>query len=205
LWPLRVSFRVLVLNDASTHEHACIFADSAHHKTSEFAGSLYERAVREGRPIIIDDLAAWPDRTRIEDDLINNGVRNMVAAPLHYQDEVIGTLELASPNPGDLNATHLLKLEEVLPLFSVAVQRSVEGAEHAHPDPQQGEMHSDPPHGRVALPQGRAQRPRAGQRRHAQHGHRDGGARLRGRTSALRARRHPQVVGAAGPGHPGRP
>jgi hypothetical protein len=118
--------RVLVLNDASSHENACIFADSAHHKTSEFAGSLYERAVREGRPVIIDDLTAWPDRTRIEDELIQNGVRNFVAAPLHYQDKVIGTLELLSPNAGDLNATHLLKLEEVLPLFSMAVQRSVE-------------------------------------------------------------------------------
>ena len=118
--------RVLVLNDASSHEHACIFADSAHHKTSEFAGSLYERAIREGRPIVIDDLMAWPDRTRIEDELIQNGVRNFVAAPLHYQDEVIGTLELLSPNAGDLNAAHLPKLEEVLPLFSMAVQRSVE-------------------------------------------------------------------------------
>jgi hypothetical protein len=118
--------RVLVLNDASTHEHSCIFADSAHHKTSEFAGSLYERAVRQGRPVIIDDLKAWPDRTKVEDELIDSGVRNFVAAPLHYQDEVIGTLELVSPNPGDLNATHLPKLEEVLPLFSMAVQRSVE-------------------------------------------------------------------------------
>jgi GAF domain-containing protein len=118
--------RVLVLNDASSHEHACIFADSAHHKTSEFAGSLYERAVRERRPVTIDDLTAWPDRTRIENELIENGVRNIVVAPLHYQDEVIGTLELVSPNAGDLNATHLPKLAEVLPLFSMAVQRSVE-------------------------------------------------------------------------------
>ena len=118
--------RVLVLNDAVGHEHACIFADSAHHKTSEFAGSLYERAVRQGRPVIIDDLSVWPDRTAIEDELIGKGVRNFVCAPLHYQDEVIGTLELVSPNPGDLNATHLPKLEEVLPLFSMAVQRSVE-------------------------------------------------------------------------------
>ena len=118
--------RVLVLNDASSHEHSCIFADSAHHKTSEFAGSLYERAVRQGRPVLIDDLVAWPDRTKIEDELIESGVRNFVAAPLHYQDKVIGTLELVSPNPGDLNATHLPKLEEVLPLFSMAVQRSVE-------------------------------------------------------------------------------
>jgi len=118
--------RVLVLNDAMSHEHACIFADSAHHKTSEFAGSLYERAVLQDRPLIVNDLMAWPDRTKIEDELIASGARTFVCAPLHYQDEVIGVLELVSRNPGDLNATHLPKLEEVLPLFSMAVQRCVE-------------------------------------------------------------------------------
>src|SRR5215471_990683 len=118
--------RVLVLNDATRHDQACIFADSAHHKTSEFTGSLYERAVIQNRPVIIDDLAAWPDRTRSEEELIAAGARTFVCAPLHYQDKVIGTLELISPRPGDLNATHLPKLEEVLPLFSMAVQRSVE-------------------------------------------------------------------------------
>ena len=118
--------RVLVLNDAMQHEHACIFADSAHHKTSEFAGSVYERAVLEGQPLIIGDLTAWPGRTKVEDNLIAEGARTFVCAPLHYQDKVIGTLELVSSNPGDLNATHLPKLDEVLPLFSMAVQRSVE-------------------------------------------------------------------------------
>src|SRR5262249_14847304 len=39
---------------------------------------------------------------------------------------VIGTLELTSPRPGDLDASHLPKLHEVLPLFSMAVQRSME-------------------------------------------------------------------------------
>src|SRR5499426_3447973 len=62
--------RVLVLNDASRHEQACIFADSAHHTTAEFAGSLYERAVLQGRPLIVDDLMAWPDPTRIEKELV---------------------------------------------------------------------------------------------------------------------------------------
>src|SRR5262245_40422168 len=118
--------RVLVLNDATSHDHACIFADSAHHKTSEFTGSLYERAVVQERPVMIDDLAAWPDRTRWEDELIARGARTFVRAPLHYQDRVIGTFELISTQSGDLNATHLPKLEEVLPLFSMAVQRSVE-------------------------------------------------------------------------------
>jgi GAF domain-containing protein len=118
--------RVLVLNDAMSHDHACLYTDSSHHKTSEFAGSLYERAVIQNQPVIIDDLAAWPDRTRWEDDLVAGGARTFVCAPLHYQDRVIGTLELISARPGELNATHLPKLEEVLPLFSMAVQRSVE-------------------------------------------------------------------------------
>jgi len=118
--------RVLVLNEASRHEQAGIFADSAHHTTAEFAGSLYERAVVQERPIVIDDLLGHPDRTAFEEELIRNGIRNFVCAPLHYQDKVIGTLELVSPHVGDLNATHLPKLQEVLPLFSMAVQRSVE-------------------------------------------------------------------------------
>ncbi|HEX9479829.1 MAG TPA: GAF domain-containing protein [Methylomirabilota bacterium] len=118
--------RVLVLNDASSHEQACIFTDSAHHMTAEFTGSIYERAVVQDRPIVIEDLVAYPDRTPVEEELIQSGVRTFICAPLHYQDRVIGTLELVSSHVGDLNATHLPKLQEVLPLFSMAVQRSVE-------------------------------------------------------------------------------
>src|SRR5262249_29579028 len=103
-----------------------IFADSAHHTTAEFKGSLYERAVVQDRPVVIDDLRAYPDRTPIEEELIQSGIRNFVCAPLHYQDKVIGTLELVSARAGDLNASHRRKLQEVLPLCSMAVQRSVE-------------------------------------------------------------------------------
>jgi hypothetical protein len=118
--------QVLVLNYGSKLEHSCIFADSAHHKTSEFAGSAYERAVSSGQPVMIEDLTALSPRTRAEENLFCRGVRNLVVAPLIYQGEVIGTLELNSPKPGDLNATHLPKLHDVLPLFSVAVRRSLE-------------------------------------------------------------------------------
>ncbi len=118
--------QVLVLNYGARCEHACIFADSTHHSTAEFAGSVYERAVVQGSPLVIEDLGATPDRTPIEDEIIQSGVRNLIVAPLHYQDKVIGTLELGSPRPGDLDVTHLPKLQEVLPLFSMAVQRSME-------------------------------------------------------------------------------
>jgi GAF domain-containing protein len=118
--------RVLILNSGSRHEHACIFADSAHHRKSDYIGSIYARAVMENQPIIVEDLATLPSRTRIEDEILQRGVRNIMCAPLRYQDRVIGTLELGSPKPGDLDASHLPKLYEVLPLFAMAVQRSME-------------------------------------------------------------------------------
>ncbi|MGH7279818.1 MAG: GAF domain-containing protein, partial [Candidatus Rokuibacteriota bacterium] len=118
--------RVLLLNEGGHHEHACIFADSSHHKQSDFAGSIYEQAVRSGQPLIIADLAALPARTWVEEEGLRRGVRAKLIAPLRYQDKIIGTLTLASPRPGDFDATHLPRLAEVLPLFSMAVQRSME-------------------------------------------------------------------------------
>jgi putative methionine-R-sulfoxide reductase with GAF domain len=118
--------RVLILNDFSSHEHACIFADSAHHKVSEFTGTVYARAVQEDRTIIVEDLAAMPDRTAVEDSVLASGVRTLVVAPLHYQGRVIGTLELGSPEPDDVDATHLPKIEALVPLFAMAIRRSMD-------------------------------------------------------------------------------
>jgi hypothetical protein len=118
--------RVLILNSGSSHEHACIFADSAHHRKSDYVGSIYARTVMDNQPVIVEDLAELPGRTRIEEEILRRGVRNIMCAPLRYQDRVIGTLELGSPRPGDLDASHLPKLHEVLPLFAMAVQRSME-------------------------------------------------------------------------------
>src|SRR5262249_52393418 len=97
-----------------------------HRTINDFLGSIYQRAGMEGRPLHFHDLAALPERTRIEDELIRNGARSFVVAPLHYQDRIIGTLTVSSPKPGDIKPTHLAKLNEVLPLFAMAVQRSLD-------------------------------------------------------------------------------
>ncbi|MBI1846984.1 MAG: GAF domain-containing protein [Candidatus Rokubacteria bacterium] len=118
--------RVLVLNHGAQHGHACIFADSAHHTAAEFAGSIYERAVTSGQPVIVEDLAALSPRTAVEERLVQSGTRSLLAAPLRYQDRTIGSLMLSSPQPGQLDTMHLPQLQEVVPLFSMAVQRSME-------------------------------------------------------------------------------
>jgi hypothetical protein len=121
--------RVLYLNHGARADEACLFANSVHHQRQEFAGSVYERAVSEGRPLIVSDLAAVPHRTPIEDFAVQTGVRALMVAPLYYQDELIGSIGIKSPRPGDFDTTHLPVLGEVLPLFSMAVKRSVDELE----------------------------------------------------------------------------
>jgi hypothetical protein len=118
--------RVLYLNHGARTDLACIFANSDHHRRQDFAGTVYERAAREGRPVIVRDLAAQPRRTPLEELAVQHGVRALLVAPLYYQDELIGTIALKSPRQGDFDTTHLPVLNEVLPLFSMAVKRSVD-------------------------------------------------------------------------------
>src|SRR2546430_6398332 len=60
--------QVLILNYGAKSERACIFADSRHHTKEEFKGSVYERAVRKGSPLVIDDLTAMPDKTAVRSE-----------------------------------------------------------------------------------------------------------------------------------------
>ena len=118
--------RVLLLNFGSRFEHSCIFADSTHLRLGDFAGSIYERASLERRPLFIEDLEAYPGRTATEEAMLAAGYRSVVVAPLVYQDEMIGSLKLVSPKPGALNVAYTPHLLQILPLFAVAVRRSMD-------------------------------------------------------------------------------
>ncbi len=122
--------QVFVLNYGGQYKSDCIASHSRHYNIADFAGSIFARAVTTGEQIVIEDLTTYPDRTSVEDEMIQYGVRNVVVAPLYYQDELIGTLDLKSPNPGDLNELNCMKLVDVLPLFSMAIKRSMEELNH---------------------------------------------------------------------------
>ena len=118
--------KVLILNYGAALEHACIFADSKHHDVADFRGTVYDRAISGGQPVIVHDLAEQAKRHPVEDQMVAAGLRALMVAPLHYQDRVIGEIELGSPHPGDFTLMHLPKLYEILPLFAMAVRRSID-------------------------------------------------------------------------------
>src|SRR5690606_37738525 len=90
----------------------------------DYAGSVYERSWVEKRCIAIDDVAEYPYRSKVEDALLNEGIRSILLSPLIDGDETIGLLELASPRPGMLTPAAATKLENALPMFTVAVKRA---------------------------------------------------------------------------------
>jgi hypothetical protein len=118
--------RVLLLNFGCRFEHSCIFADSTHRRVSDFAGSIYERASVERRPLFVEDLEVYPNRTATEEVMLAAGYRSVVVAPLLYQDAMIGSLKLVSPKPGALNEAFTPHLLQILPLFAVAVRRGMD-------------------------------------------------------------------------------
>jgi len=53
-------------------------------------GSIYERVFLERKPIIVEDLENYQGRSRIEDKLLEQGIRNVAIAPLIVDNDIIG-------------------------------------------------------------------------------------------------------------------
>lgn len=93
---------------------------------SDLKGSIYEPVLKKGLTIVVEDLNVLPNPTRIEQKLLEAGLRNLIIAPLQYEGSTIGLMELASPIPGELNALSTIRLKEILPLFALAMNRSLD-------------------------------------------------------------------------------
>ncbi|MGZ3880402.1 MAG: hypothetical protein ACXVBF_03655 [Flavisolibacter sp.] len=54
------------------------------------------------------------------------GAQSLILCPLKNKGELIGVLEIISGKPGILNHTHIAKIEDALPLFTLALEKSAE-------------------------------------------------------------------------------
>jgi hypothetical protein len=96
----------------------------------DLSGTFYEKVLEESRPITIKDLRERPSETEIESRLLEQGVRSILLAPLHYKGHMVGLLELSSSQPGDLHALALLKLKQIESIFALAIHQNLEQFEN---------------------------------------------------------------------------
>jgi len=88
--------------------------------------SFYAKAFESNEPVIVSDLQDCKEGcTGFELHLMQLGVNNILIAPLLYEDERVGLLELASPNAGDITSWNAGKLMQVLQLFATALHREL--------------------------------------------------------------------------------
>ncbi len=92
----------------------------------EFNGSIYHKVLETGEVALVQDINDIKHPTGIEKAIQQTCVRSIIVAPLKYNNKIIGYLELGSGSPKDLNPFSMARVEDILPLFSVAIQRSVE-------------------------------------------------------------------------------
>jgi hypothetical protein len=121
---------VLLLHDGCQMNHSCIFSDSRHRPVSEFKGSVFDRAMQTNGISIIRDVTEKSVCSAVDRDILESGIRSIMIAPLRYQGGLIGTFNVGSPNPDDFGPGEELVLSQILPLFSIALRRSLDELEH---------------------------------------------------------------------------
>jgi GAF domain-containing protein len=92
--------------------------------------SVYGKAFKTGKPVIIEDIETYKERSIVENEIYKLGIRNILIAPLYYKNKLIGALEIGSPNPGDINSLNAGNIKSILPLFATAVKRNAEEFEN---------------------------------------------------------------------------
>jgi hypothetical protein len=94
-------------------------------------GSIYEEVRTSEQTIIIEDLSKHRLHPHpLMQAILKAGYNNMICAPIHYGHHLIGILELASPITGEVNGLSLFKINQIKPIFSVAMKRLLEEFEN---------------------------------------------------------------------------
>ena len=122
--------QVMLLNVGCDLSGSSVFSGSMHLPLSEFEGSFYERSFTESRIMVIRDLKEEARLTRAEQASLQGGARSLLIAPLAYQGNMIGTLDIASPNPGEFGDEHAMLMSQIMPLFALAVKRALDETDH---------------------------------------------------------------------------
>ncbi len=99
--------------------------------TEDRSDSVYMKACKLNQMEVVSDLAKINDPGRNERALLEMGFRSLMVIPLRdHQKNIIGIMELASPDPYTFTHIKKLKLKELLPLYDAAIDESRQSVEN---------------------------------------------------------------------------
>ena len=118
--------QVLMVKNNFNTTATCLFTNSQHIPLQAFENSIWLKAMDQTDIQRIPDLAKIENPTDMEMEASRKGLRSLLLAPLFFQEEPIGLLELFSDAPDEFSPVDALKIEPLLPLFSVALKRGLD-------------------------------------------------------------------------------
>ena len=96
----------------------------------DFSGSIYEKAFTGKKPVVLENIEKIENRNKVEEEILRQGIKSLIVAPLLNGDEPVGILEIGSPTPKALTNYELYHLKEILSLFATFLKRSNEEHEN---------------------------------------------------------------------------
>ena len=118
--------QVMIVKSDCNSEINCLFSNSQHIALDDLAGSVWLEAAEGDKTVRIPDFKELPDPGFAEQTAASMGIRSMLISPLSYQDENLGILEIFSTTPHDFSAGDEMMLEQITPIFSVALKRGLD-------------------------------------------------------------------------------
>jgi hypothetical protein len=85
----------------------------------------YDKLIEKHKPFIISDVDNYGGclDNLLAKNLVKQGIKSYIIYPIVHENEIIGFLELASPNQNDLTTFSTQKLRDVIPVITVATAR----------------------------------------------------------------------------------
>ena len=118
--------QALLMKEKSLLSNKSIFSSSNRFSSSVLARTHFETGTKENKIITIPDLSVTPVNTKPAIQLLENDAKSLLSAPLTYRGRNIGLLNLTSPHPTEFGVLQSRLVKEILPIFSVALNRSLD-------------------------------------------------------------------------------
>lgn len=122
--------KLLLMNAGCCADRNCHFGDAMDVPLSLFKDTLFEDARKSEDIISIPDLANETRPMPRKEEILAEGVRSILIAPLHYQGRMLGTFAIKSPRPHDFMAADNFQLAQLQPLFSMAIKNALDDLDY---------------------------------------------------------------------------
>lgn len=95
-------------------------------KCEDYKGTIYEEAAHIESVVLVNDLSKRENLKPLEQALLDQGINNISIIPLYNDKELVGIMEIGSTKAHDITFSKLRVIKDIIPVFSIAIQRTSE-------------------------------------------------------------------------------